>query len=207
MAKKSDTFYYDNFKTCASISCEAAAFLDNVVGNFDVLRLSEDMGFMHSIEHKADDKKHEMTAELVKAFITPLDREDIIKLSQSIDNVTDALDDILIKMYMTNITALRDDCKNFCGVITGITAALEELFDELYHFKKSKKIKDIIIEINRLEEEGDRLYVTAMRRLHKEVDNVPTIIAWRDIYSDFEEVCDACEDVADIVESITIENT
>lgn len=207
MAKKGDTFYYDNFKACAAVACEASRFLSGVLGNFDVLRLSEDMNLMHNIEHKGDEKKHKMTAELVKAFITPIDREDIINLSQTLDDVTDAIDDILIKMYMTNITALRDDCMSFASVIEQICAALEGLFDEFYHFKKSKKISEIIIEINRLEEEGDRLFVAAMRRLHKEGGDALSVIAWRDIYTDFEEVCDACEDVADIVESITIENT
>ena len=69
-----------------------------------------------------------------------------------------------------------------------------------------KTIKDIIIEINRLEEDGDQLYISVMKNLHATSKDPIEIIAWRDIYKAFENVCDYCEDVANIVESIVIGN-
>ena len=72
---------------------------------------------------------------------------------------------------------------------------------------KNLKLKDLIIEINRLEEEGDRMYVEAVRKLHTTVTDAIEIFAWSRVYYIFEKCCDVCEDVADIVERITIGNS
>ncbi|MEG1104811.1 MAG: DUF47 family protein, partial [Oscillospiraceae bacterium] len=67
--------------------------------------------------------------------------------------------------------------------------------------------EELIIEINRLEEVGDAMYIGSMRTLHSGTESALDIIAWREIYTNFEMCCDACEDVADIVENIAIVNT
>ena len=78
---------------------------------------------------------------------------------------------------------------------------------EFADFKKSKTLHGLIVEINALEEEGDRVYMEIMRRLHSEVTDPLEIIAWREIYNYLEKCCDACEHVADVVESVMMKNT
>ena len=92
MSKKTDRFYFDNFVESAQVSCDAAQLLKEVLTNFDVATLPENRVRLHEIEHKGDNKRHEMTAVIVRAFITPLEREDILKLSQFIDDVTDSIE-------------------------------------------------------------------------------------------------------------------
>ena len=207
MSKKADKFYFDNFVESAQVSCEAAKMLKEVLSNFDVAKLPENRAMLHEIEHKGDNKRHEMTAVIVRAFITPLEREDILKLSQYIDDVTDSIEDILIRIYINNVTQIREDSLEFVDVVINCCEAMTEMLGEFHNFKKPKKLNELIIEINRLEEVGDDLYVACMRNLHTTSTDPLEIIAWREIYEFFEKCCDTCENVADIIESIVIGNT
>ena len=206
MSKKTDDFYFDNFLESAQIACEAAEMMRNVIAEFDSNELVAKRLEMHEIEHKGDMKKHEMTAVLVKAFITPIERDDILRLCNNIDNVTDSIEDIIIHMYINNVKQIRPDSLAFADIIVRCCEAMRDMLSEFRHFKKSKSMRNLIIEINRLEEEGDSLYMETMHRLHAEENDPMIVIAWREIYEYFEKCCDACEDVADIVEGITIGN-
>ena len=207
MAKKIDNYYFENFIQCVECGCQAAMMLEENLANFDVNRLSENLDELHKIEHDADKKKHEMMGVLVKAFITPIEREDIILLSQCIDEVTDQIEDVLIRIYINNVHTIRPEALQFTKVIIRCCKVLKEIMEEFANFKKSKTLHGLIIEINALEEEGDRLFIDSMRRLHTEVTDPLEIIAWREIYNFLEKCCDACEHVADAVESVIMKNT
>jgi hypothetical protein len=175
--------------------------------NFDPAKLQDDLDKLHLIEHDADEKKHEMMGVLLKAFITPIEREDISLLSQSIDTVTDRIEDVLIRVYINNVQFIRPEAIEFTKVIIRCCQALKEVMEEFADFKKSKTLHKLIIEINALEEEGDRLYIKSMRKLHTEVTDPLEVIAWREIYDYLEKCCDACEHVADAVESVIMKNS
>jgi uncharacterized protein len=207
MSKKAGTFYFNNFVESAAISCEAAEMLKSVLINFDVNKLEAQKVQLHEIEHKGDNTRHELIRKLVSAFITPIERDDLTKLSQNLDDVTDAIEDILIRIYMTNITQIRPDSIDFAELVVHCCNTMKEMLEEFSNFKKSKKLKDLIIELNRLEEVGDDKYVRCMRNLHTTCTDPIEVIAWREIYDIFERCCDTCENVADILESIAIGNT
>ena len=203
---RGDSFYFDNFVECADYSCKAAVMLEEILKNYGAGSFDGHIEKIHAIEHTADGLKHRLLEELVRAFITPIERDDIIELSQAIDNVTDSVEDILINMNIAGVTRLREDALPFAQLLTRCCAGMKTLLEEFRNFKKSKKIKEIIIEINHLEEEGDRMYMQAMKTLHRTCPDALEVICWREIYKAFEKVCDACEDVADIVESVVIGN-
>ncbi len=207
MSKKSDNYYFENFIQCVDCGCQAARMLEENLANFDPDMLMENLERLHVIEHDADKKKHEMMAVLVKAFITPIEREDIILLSQSIDEVTDQIEDVLIRIYISNVRTIRPEAIQFTKVIIRCCQVLKEVMEEFTDFKKSKTLHGLIIEINALEEEGDRLFIDSMRKLHVEETDPLEIIAWREIYNFLEKCCDACEHVADAVESVIMKNT
>ena len=207
MSKKSDSYYFQNFIECVECGCQAAKMLEDNLNHFDTGLLQDKLDELHRIEHDADKKKHEMMAVLVKAFITPIEREDIILLSQSIDEVTDKIEDVLIRIYINNVQQIRPEALAFIKVIIRCCEALKEVMEEFADFRKSKTLHGLIIEINALEEEGDRLFIESMRRLHAEVTDPIEIIAWREIYVYLEKCCDACEHVVDVVESVIMKNT
>ncbi|MEG2018127.1 MAG: DUF47 family protein [Clostridium sp.] len=207
MGKKKGNDYFEMMAELVTYSCEAASLLNEILKDFDAAQLEEKLEKMHEIEHTADIKKHDMMNKLVKEFITPIERGDIIELSHQIDNVTDAVEDVLVRLYMFNITSLRSEALEFCSIIIESCTKLKILMDEFRNYKKSTTIRDLIIDINALEEEADRLYTKSMRNLFTNSKDPIEIITWKDNFYFFEKCCDACEAAADVVECVIMKNS
>ena len=203
---KKDMIYFENYAETAQMACEMSRTLHDFLVHFSPDKLEDGRERIHAIEHKADGKKHELMKELVRAFVTPIDRDELISISQNLDDVLDAMDDIMTQLYITQVKKLRQDVLPFSELIVRICDCMAELMEEFKDFKKSKHMMPLIVEINRLEEEGDRLYIGAMKALHTDSADPIEVIAWRELYAAFENVCDQCEDVADIVETVVIGN-
>ena len=207
MAKKQDMFYFDNFCTCADFSCQAACLLDRTMREFNPAQIKEKLDEMHTVEHAADEKKHEMLHILAKAFITPIEREDIAALSEQIDDLTDKIEEVFIRIYINNVKAIRPEALKMLELVIQCCEEVCGLMREFANFRRSKELKDRIIQINSLEEEADRLYIASMHSLHSEEKDVLAVIAWREIYSYLEKCADACEHAADVVESVVMKNS
>ena len=138
---------------------------------------------------------------LVKAFITPIEREDIMQVSQNLDDLTDKIEDVLIKIYYNGISGMRADSLKLAEVIIQCCDEVRKLMNEFADFKKSKKLHEHIVRINSLEEEADKLFIDCMYDLHNTCKDPLEVIAWREIYIYLEKCADACEHVADTVES------
>ena len=203
--KKYDYFAY--FKDVSDIICEAAEQLYTTIKDFDAETLPQHIDAMHEIEHKADCAKHEMTKFLAHEFITPIEREDIISLAQSLDTVVDNMEDVLLRIYMFNLTSLRSDAVAFAELIIKCAKELNIVLAEFKNFKHSDKIRDAIITVNNFESEGDALLVNGVRNVF--VDNIDdkSSFMWTDIFEHFEVCLDACEDVTDIIESVIMKNS
>ncbi|RDU22540.1 DUF47 domain-containing protein [Anaerosacchariphilus polymeriproducens] len=199
--------YFDAIITFADYSCQAAELLNSILSNFEPAKLEAQMKEMHAIEHAADLAKHEMMSYLVKEFITPIDREDISTIAQEIDNVTDAIEDVLMQLYMYNIQSVRKEALEFSKTIVTCCNALRKVTEDFHHFKKSANVMKHIINVNNLEEEGDRLYTRGMRDLYTTSKDPVEIMAWTKTFDYLEKCCDACENVADVMESIIMKNT
>lgn len=205
--KKNEFDYFKNFTRSAEYSAQAADILQNVMQDYDPDSLKEKMKEMHAVEHAADVAKHELNRTLVRAFITPIEREDIMQLSQLLDDVTDNVEDVLLRLYMFNVLSIRDDALEFSQLIYRCCEAMKEMMNEFRNFRKSGLISQNIVEINRLEEEGDALYTKAVRKLYMGTQDAVQLMIWREIYDRMEKCCDTCEHVANSVESIIMKNT
>lgn len=207
MAKKDNNFYFDTFSKGIGYSNDAAALLQECLGRFKPEDLQEDIDRIHKIEHDADLLKHTMVEQLMKEFLPPFEREDIMALGHAIDEVTDCIEDVLLKMYILNVTSLREEVTEFTDLILRSCKALKVMLAELHNFKKSNTLSKLLIQINDLEEEGDRLYAKAMRRLYTEETDPIAILAWSTVFGRFERCCDSCEDVASVVEQVVMKNS
>lgn len=204
---KSDKFYFENFAERAVLSKKAAAYLVECLEGYDPDEIEMMMHKMHEIEHTADIKKHEMNDALAKAFVTPVDREDLDMLSSNLDHVTDCLEEIMQKFYIYNIRKIEPSVVDFAKKLVRSCELLCALMDEFENFKRSKKIRELIIALNDAEEECDKLYLSSMRELTKNSVDVLTTISWREIYECFESCSDACEHVSECVGSVIMKNT
>ena len=185
MAKKPDSFYFDNYVACADLAVQAAELLTKIFENFDPARIHDMLNKMHAIEHAADKKHHELEDALLTAFITPLEREDLDLMSCSLDTVLDRI-----------AHKVTDACR-----------AMKDLMVELPNYRKSKTLRELVIQINTIESEADELYINAMRNLHVNGKDPLEVIAWRDVYAFLEYCADCCENVADVVDSIVMKNS
>lgn len=206
MAKRHAYNYFEGFIHMADNAHACARMLQEVFANFDPEALQGQMERMHALEHQGDMAQHEMMAKLVKEFITPIDRDDIMRLAREIDNVTDSIEDVLLHMYMFHIDQLRPEALAFAQVIERCCASLKTALSEFEHFRKSSKLRDLLIQINGLEEEGDQLYTRAVRALYGQGDPVQ-ILAWNEVFKKLEACCDACEHAADAIEGVVMDNT
>ena len=207
MGSKQNSFYFDNFIACADYSRKAAQLLDKGMRQFDPAQIGDMIEEMHEVEHAGDEKKHELLNVLAKAFITPIEREDIILLGQNIDEVTDKIEDVLLRMYCNNIKSVRPDALELVAVVIECCDELKEMLEEFPRFKNSKRLHEKIVNINTLEEKADQLFISSMRNLHTTCDDPVMIIVWREIYIYLEKCVDACEHVADTVESVIMKNS
>lgn len=206
MRKKNEN-YFNTFINLAEYSCKAANLLYDILNNFDADQLQSKMKEMHTIEHSGDEARHEMIKKLAKEFITPIEREDIVAMADFIDTVTDTIEDVLIRMYMYNIRAVKEYALKMINIIVKCCNSMKLALNEFVDFRKSHKLYELIVEINRLEEEGDVLFTEATRDLYVNCTDYEELIAWDTMYHYLEKCCDACEDVADIIESIVMKNS
>lgn len=206
--KKKEEDYFDMFVTSVTYSCEAANALLSFAKGYDgCADPAAQVAHIHEIEHTADGHFHALFSTLSRAFITPIDREDILMLAQSIDCVTDAVEDVGVSFYMLNIPRLRDDVVPILELVVKSCYELKTAVDEFRTFRKSKKIFEHLLLVNNLEEEGDRFYQAAVRKLFSGESSALEVVKWREVYRKMENCLDACEDVADNIEGVILKNS
>ena len=171
--------------------------MTKIFENFDPAKIHDMLDKMHAIEHAADKKHHELEDALLTAFITPLEREDLDLMSCSLDTVLDRIEGVVQRVYFTNIQGIHPDA----------IVIAQDLMVELPNYRKSKTLRELVIQINTIESEADELYINAMRNLHVNGKDPLEVIAWRDVYAFLEYCADCCENVADVVDSIVMKNS
>jgi uncharacterized protein Yka (UPF0111/DUF47 family) len=203
---KKSVDYFEMFVKGIGISLVAAerlqtAFADGII-NVDELKLVKDA------EHEGDHHVHECLKKIEVAFITPIDRTDIVEILKAIENVTDSIDAVANHIYILHVTEAREYLRKFVDFVVLSCRILNELMIALKQYKKNqKKINECIIEVNRLEEEADRTYSESMRKLFENETDPITVIKKKELYQLLEYSVDCCEDVADMVEKVIVAKT
>ncbi len=205
MARKKEVNYFDILITASNYSNQTACEMNNLLNNF--VNVGEKAAAIHDLEHAADYECHCMFDALNTAFITPIDREDLYDLIKSIDDITDLIEDVANRLHMFNVTKIRPEAFKFGALMETSTKMLYELLQSFKTHKRSQKqIHEMVKDINTLEEQGDQLYRDVIRDLFLNEKDVLEIIKWKDIYDDMENVLDACEDVADIIQGVVMKH-
>ena len=203
---KSDRFYFENYAAAAACCGKAAAYLQECLTNYDYANIKTMLENMHAIEHEADGVKHEMTAALAKAFVTPMEREDMAQISANIDEVADFIEEVMQRIYVNRIQAVMPEAIEFAGKIVECCDMMKDMLAELVNFKKPKQLHEMIIALSHKEEECDKLYLEATLKAADFSDDVLTVIFWREILDKLEKCADACEHVGDSIETIVMKN-
>lgn len=128
-------------------------------------------------------------------------------LSHQVDDVTDKIEEILQKFFIYNIQTIDPSAVVFAKNIVRSCELLCALMEEFENFKRSKKIHGLIVELNDVEEECDKLYLTSMRDLTRNSADALAVISWLGIYDCLEACADACEHVSECVGTVIMKNT
>ena len=204
---KGDRLYFENFIAAAELCCDAANYLASCMNHYDYSKIEEMLQKMHSIEHDADGKRHEMNAALAKAFVTPLDREDLAAISHDIDEVADCIEEVMQRFYVNRVETVVPDAIEFASHIVESCNLMKAILIELANFKKPQKLHELIVQLNHQEEECDRLYLKATRNILDYSNDPLTVLSWRELFDKLEACADACEHVGDCIETIVMKNT
>ena len=186
---------------------KASDFLQEIFCDYSAQNIPAQREKMHEIEHKADEVHHDILHKLSAEFITPIDQEDILRLVQIIDEVTDALDEVVLDFYMYQIDKLPAAAPELSKIINRCVKALYEAAKELKNFKKPSKLREKLIEVNTIESAADAVYVEALHKLFGTENESKVLIGHKAIYESLENCCDRCESAADVIEQIIIKNT
>ena len=205
--KKEEYNYFDEFANNSKYIVSSAEILKETISNYTPEKLQENIIKVHELEHEADQALHKMRNYLIKDFLPPIDREDIILIGHRIDDLEDCIDELLINFNILNISRIREDVKEFTEVLIECANSVKDALDNFKNFKKFELIKEKVIAINVLEEKVDKLFEEAMRKLYKEETSAIEIIKWTTIYNCLENTADACEKIADCIEDVVMKNS
>jgi uncharacterized protein len=156
-----------------------------------------------AIEHNGDEITHQIFRKLNQTFITPFDREDIHELCSTMDDVIDLVDAAANRFVLYRVTGVRHGTVELSNVLA---ATASEVKDAIYAMESPDKALHHVIEINRLENESDRICRTLIAQLFEEEKNPVEIIKWKEIYEVIETAVDKCEDVSNVIESVILKN-
>lgn len=207
MKNNKDFNYFQAFIDLSSYSLKAAELLSTTLHNFDRGQIQEKTKEMHSVEHDGDLERHDIMNRLVKEFLPPIEREDIINLADNVDDVIDAIEDVLIGIDIFNVQIIRPEIVKFTELIMDCCKSMNSALIEFESFKRSKTLHAAIVEVNRLEEVGDQLYINGVRELYKNTKDPIELSVWTEIYRRLEKCCDNCEEVANVIENIVMKNS
>jgi predicted phosphate transport protein (TIGR00153 family) len=194
--------YFGFFSQMTSYIYDASRALVEML-NAPSSQFGEHSRRIKAIEHECDELTHSVAKKLNKSFITPFDREDIYMLSGALDDIVDLIDDAARAMVMYDIRESSPHARRFADVLQRMAVQLHEVVSML---SKPNGISPRLVEIHRLENEGDDIYNAAIAELFKTGADALNVIKWKDIYEKLEAAIDRCENVANIIESVIIKN-
>ena len=155
------------------------------------------------VEHKCDQLTHDIIQRLNRTFVTPLDREDIFNLARSLDDVMDAIDAAgsLVRLY--RLDSVRVGARELARIVT---ASTDQVRLAVGAMQEHKGLMPHAIEVNRLENEADRVHHQAVSKLFEEERDPLTIIKWKEMFDFLEDASDRCEDVANVIEGVMVKH-
>ena len=187
----------DNLKAAAA----TYSTLAKATNHSEIAAVRDDI---KSLEHIGDKLTHTIFEELNRSFITPFDREDIYMMSTALDDIVDLIDDAARAIIIFDVKEITDYARDFSDVIERMAEQLKEIVSTL---QRPKNVTQRLVEIHRLENEGDDIYHAAIAELFHDPPDALTVLKWKEVYEKLEAAVDRCENVANIIESVIIKHT
>ena len=197
---REDRFYHD-FQALADELQRGASLLEQMLApGRPAWDKAEEI---KEVEHKCDFLTHEVIQRLNRTFVTPLDREDIHALARSLDDVMDAIDASATLVRLYRLDTVRYGARELARIITACTEQVRLALDAM---ERNKAVITHAVEVNRLENEADRLHQDAVIRLVDDEQDPMVVIKWKETLDFLEAATDRCEDVANVIEGVVVKH-
>ena len=196
--------FFELFNALAGETVQASRELASLMESFDDI---ERRAFaIETIEKRGDKITHETIETLHKTFVTPLDRDDIHQLVTRMDDILDLIEDCAQSISLYNVRTATPEMKRLAEICVGCAEKVQAGVGGLSNLKDPRAILAVCADIDKLESEADRVMRAAIAKLFREEPDAKQIIKLRSIYELLETITDRCEDVANIIEGIVLEN-
>lgn len=202
--RRDDGNFFQWFEDAANNTLVAARGLRDLC--YDYRNPQEVAARLHDYEHQGDAIGHQIYDKLNKTFVTPMDREDIVSLYSSIDDMTDLVHSAADMMAVYTVDSVPPTAQQLADCIVGCA---EEVAKAVPYLRKRTHLAQIfpsVIEINSLENKADDLLRAGLAELFSHPEDVVHIIKWRDIYAEMEEATDKAEDIADVLRGLAMKH-
>jgi len=197
-----DRVYFELFEESGQNMVKASELLDEMLSNYpDSKALAQDILIC---EHEGDRITHDIIDRLNHTFVTPIDREDILALASALDDIVDYTEEVADYLGLYKIEAPMDQAIKLARVLRDASRQIADAIPRLQGFRD---ISHHTVEVNRLENEGDRITREAVASLFDGGIDPMVVIRWKDLFERLEAAIDAAERVAYILEGIVIKNS
>lgn len=195
--------FFEFFRKAAHNMIEGSRLLKDMMENFR--NPVEQAGRIKDLEHVGDGITHDLMRKLNQTFITPIDREDIHGLASALDDIIDLVEAIADRFVVFKVTQPTETAIKLANILYQSAVAVGAGIDRLG--QTHADITDCCVRVNTLENEADRITRDAISTLFEKEKDPIAVIKWKEIYENFEEGTDRCEDVANILERIALKHT
>lgn len=197
--KKENEFYLLLEEFSGKIVKAGEAFYD-LVSNYE--DIENKVADVKTLETECDMQAHKILTALNASFITPFDREDIYSITKEMDDIVDSIEEVANRFIVFDVKKLKPESFAMATYIMQAIRELEVMFKHLPEAQKNSIVREQIIEVNRIENDGDILYRDALKKLFREEKDPIELIKWKHLYEQLETSLDSCENVANIVEGV-----
>lgn len=200
--------FFELFNQHAEQVVAASAVLAELLQGFtsEEPRREERIARILELEHRADRVTHETFALLHKTFVTPLDREDIHRLISRMDDVLDLIQDTAESFQLYDVRHLTPEACDLADLVHECCLRMQQAVHLLSNMGQSTRILELCTQIDALESQADRLMRTGLSKLFREESDVRQLLKLETVYQLLESATDRCEDVANIIEGVVLEN-
>jgi uncharacterized protein len=199
-----DTVFFDLFENLSRHAVSSAEHLRQLAKQFP--QIDDQVQRIRDEEHKADELTHKTLERLDQTFITPFDREDIHELVGGLDDIIDAIDALAKRFRIFHINDMPELFRQQTDVLVQATVALSDAVHKIRKTRKLSELKNILIEIHRLESVGDDNNHNAISHLYSGKVEALEVLKWKELYDYIEDAIDGCEDVGNTLERIVLKN-
>ena len=196
--------FYDYFEKASVNLLEGARLLQDLLD--DYVEVEEKVAQITEVEHRGDFIVHEITNLLPRTLITPIDTDEIQRLVSAVDDALDAVQAVATRLQIYQVTDVKKPAKRLAHLIAESAAELDAAIHSLRDKKQYDHIRERIVQINTLENNGDRVYQDGLSNLVAHREDIFDFIRWKEIYELLEATTDRIEDAGDVILRVLVAN-